>query len=154
MSKVSHGSKLAANQCQKTAKIILERGKTHGDAFAQLQDLANRWTSRLRAKGYTGPDLTVEDVCYFMNEVKLSRSAFGNPKEIDHFNDTMGYSAIGAAHIAKDSVKPEEATSGDQPGVYYGSPKLAQEHAKAVLQRSRERDIKVTFNPTTKKESK
>lgn len=101
---VNKGSELAAEQCQQTAKIIEARGRTHGDAFENLQDIANRWTSRLRAIGYKGRALTIEDVCYFMGEVKLSRSAYGLPNEPDHFNDLIGYSAIGAAHIAAENT--------------------------------------------------
>lgn len=98
------GSELAAEQCQEVAKIIEARGRTHGDAFENLQDIANRWTSRLRAIGYRGRALTIEDVCYFMAEVKLSRAAFGLPNEPDHFNDLIGYAAIGSAHIAAENT--------------------------------------------------
>lgn len=98
--KINIGSRLAAEKCENAARIIRERGKTHGDAFENLDDVARRWTSRLRAMGYRGRDLSVVDVCYFMDEVKLSRSAFGNHMEADHLDDTIGYSAIGSAYIA------------------------------------------------------
>ena len=104
-SRLTAGTKLAAATCEKTANIIRQRGKTHGDAFKNLEDIAARWTSRLRAKGYEGPKLTVADVCYFMNEVKLSRAAFGDPLEEDHLSDTMGYSAIGVAYIQQEKSK-------------------------------------------------
>lgn len=103
--KISHGTKLAAEQCRRTAEIILQRGKTHGDAFDNLADIAQRWTSRLRAKGYTGPNLNVADVCYFMDEVKLSRAAFGNANEPDHLMDSIGYSAIGVAFLLDQTTR-------------------------------------------------
>lgn len=93
------GTQASADLCLETAKIILDRGKTHGDAFDNLQDIADRWTFRLRAKGYAGPELTIADVCYFMAEMKLSRSACGNPDEPDHLVDILGYGAIGAAWL-------------------------------------------------------
>ena len=97
--RISAGTKLAAAAADRTADVIRQRGKTHGDAFKNLEDIANRWTSRLRNKGYTGDALTVADVCYFMDEVKLSRASFGDPMDEDHLSDTMGYSAIGVAYI-------------------------------------------------------
>lgn len=138
--KISFGSKLAAEHCEKTAKIIRERGKTHGDAFKNLEDIARRWTSRLRAKGYEGPDLNVVDVCYFMDEVKLSRSAFGDPMEVDHLADTMGYSAIGAAWITRQKMK-EPLQVADE-----GAPTSASDGSALATSRSTE-DQKDNKNP-------
>jgi len=114
--KLSSGSKLAIDQCEKVAGILRARGGIHGDAFVNLADIGKRWTSRLRVKGYTGPDLNVADVAYFMVEMKLSRAAFGDPMEVDHIADIMGYAAIGSAYISRQKIKePLQVAIGEAP---------------------------------------
>ena len=107
ITKLPSGSELAASMCEKTAAIIRQRGKTHGDAFENLRDIANRWSDELGLED--GEKLTVGDVCRMMIQAKLSRASCGDANEIDHPADIAGYAAIWAAWLQKYAAKKSGA---------------------------------------------
>lgn len=107
---VKEGTNSAALECDKVSAIIKQRSGTHGDAFANLNDIGARWSeylNKLLAKMDVGEELELNaaDIAYLMVEMKLSRACYGDNEEVDHFRDILGYSAIGAAYTTKLNAK-------------------------------------------------
>jgi hypothetical protein len=104
------GTTVAASECERVAHIIKERSGTHGDAHANLEDIARRWSNYLNkvhqelSEG-TSVRLSAADVAYMMVEMKLSRATYGDNAELDHPRDIIGYAAIWASYIALDKNK-------------------------------------------------
>lgn len=92
-----------------TATLIEQRSGVHGDAFDNLNNIACHWEGLLNAKierlanlnelDVQQIELTVSDVATMMILMKLSRMTFGDSNEVDHFQDIIGYAAIGTAYL-------------------------------------------------------
>lgn len=116
------GTERTLSELETLQDIIQGRSGTHGDAFANLQDIAKRWSRMLNkqleaqakdtheSKVVMLPviQLTAADVAYMMVEMKLSRATYGDNQEVDHFRDIMGYAAIGAAYTKANSPQEVE----------------------------------------------
>lgn len=94
------GTSAAANELSKVAAIVRQRSGTHGDAVANLTDIARRWSAHLQTKYGIKQKLDVVDVASFMIEMKLSRANYGDSNELDHSRDIMGYAAIQAGYLS------------------------------------------------------
>ena len=67
-----------------------DRERTHGDPGRNLRTIASLWTSWLRARSWTGPDLTMDDAALMMVLLKTARLA-NDPTHRDSQVDACGY---------------------------------------------------------------
>lgn len=104
------GTEAAAKRIEQTADLVRTRSGTHGDVFANMANIAERWSAVIHAKVAASGSCTlnVSDVCRMMIEMKLSRATFGDSCEVDHLQDITGYSAIGAAYLESESNKIQD----------------------------------------------
>jgi len=92
------GDQLAAMLACDTAATIAGDRDTHGDAVQNQEHIADAWTWYLTDK--LDGELDGADVCAMMNLLKMSRSVVGE-RDLDHYRDMAGYSAIAAGCLAK-----------------------------------------------------
>ena len=98
---MKEGTKKVVELLDVSKQVVESRSTTHGDAFENMQDIANRWSNYLNNRP-VGEDLyrlTIADVAYMMVEMKLSRAINGDLNEVDHLQDILGYAAIGASAL-------------------------------------------------------
>lgn len=74
--------------------ICGERNDTHGDAYTQLNNVAQLWTA------YLGIAIWPEQVAMCMALMKISRSKHGT-RNLDDYLDLIGYSAIAGEMAVK-----------------------------------------------------
>ena len=92
-----NGSKRAAEEARIVARMIEERGKTHGDAITQHEVLARLWQSYLDSR--KGP-LTAADAMYMLLLMKISRVENSGLQK-QHLEDIAGYAALTLAALNK-----------------------------------------------------
>ncbi len=67
-----------------------ERKKTYGAAANGMQGVADQWNLFMRQKyGHGAPELTAEDVCWMMADLKKYRQMFKSRR--DNVLDAAGY---------------------------------------------------------------
>ena len=81
----------AAAICESVSALIRgDRNKAHGDIVKQHQNAAILATAYLKAKYGFPYNLTSEDMCLLMVQLKISRSISGT-YNIDDYQDGAGY---------------------------------------------------------------
>ena len=73
------------------AKIVRDRGETHGDFREVFELTAQLWSV------YLGMPVSPQPVCALNSLQKLSRDQVSDTAHRDNFMDVAGYAAIGVA---------------------------------------------------------
>ena len=98
---VEEAGKLAAE----VGSILSERNGTHGDPVENHDHIASMWTAYLG--DVLGRPINGSEVADMMILLKLSRKKVGG-MDIDHYQDAIGYAAIGSLYVPVEEDEREE----------------------------------------------
>lgn len=79
-----------------TRTIMTDRPGVHGSAEQSFNMIGHLWTVYMRhVRRVRGNDIVKpEDVAQMMVLLKMSRSVYGDPNNVDNFVDAIGYEAL------------------------------------------------------------